>query len=415
MPQDRRSLVVVGAGPIGLETALEARSRGLDVTVVEKGRVGENVRAWGFVRLFSPWKLDASPLGRRTLLEEGAWGVPPDPETFPTGDELVERYLVPLARSRVLRGRVLERTRVVAIGREGLLKGEAIGTPARASRPFRILVEDERGAERVLDADAVIDASGTYGQPNALGEGGIPATGERALAHRIRYTLADVTGSDRPRYAGRRTLVIGHGFSAATALRALVELSEEEPATRVVWAHRSERREPFDVILGDSLRARAELASLGNRIARGGARSVDVVAGATVEALDARSSDSLRVTLRRTGAATREIEVDEILALVGYRPDLSLHRELQVHHCYASEGPMKLAAALLQAASADGSADCLAQTSHGGEALRSPEPDFFVLGAKSYGRHSNFLLRIGFEQVNEALDLFAPVPQEARR
>jgi hypothetical protein len=91
---------------------------------------------------------------------------------------------------------------------------------------------------------------------------------------------------------------------------------------------------------------------------------------------------------------------------VGYSPDTALYRELQVHECYASLGPMKLAAALAGQAGAD----CLQQVGHGGETLRSPEPNFYILGAKSYGRNSHFLLRIGFEQVREAFGLITGKP-----
>ena len=95
------------------------------------------------------------------------------------------------------------------------------------------------------------------------------------------------------------------------------------------------------------------------------------------------------------------MRVDRVLALVGYSPDNSIYRELQVHECYASLGPMKLATTLL----GQGSADCLAQTSGGAEALRNPEPNFYLLGAKSYGRNSQFLIRLGLQQVREVLTL----------
>jgi hypothetical protein len=78
-----------------------------------------------------------------------------------------------------------------------------------------------------------------------------------------------------------------------------------------------------------------------------------------------------------------------------------MYRELQVHECYASLGPMNLAAALLK----QGSADCLQAPGQGGGTLRNPEPNFFILGAKSYGRNSQFLLRTGFEQIREVFRL----------
>ena len=49
--------------------------------------------------------------------------------------------------------------------------------------------------------------------------------------------------------------------------------------------------------------------------------------------------------------------------------------------------------------------DCLTIPAQGAQALRNPEPNFYILGAKSYGRNSNFLLRTGFEQVREAFTL----------
>ena len=52
--------------------------------------------------------------------------------------------------------------------------------------------------------------------------------------------------------------------------------------------------------------------------------------------------------------------VETVITNVGYRPDTSLYQELQVHQCYATEGPMKLAAALLSSSGAN-SVDCLAQ------------------------------------------------------
>jgi hypothetical protein len=98
--------------------------------------------------------------------------------------------------------------------------------------------------------------------------------------------------------------------------------------------------------------------------------------------------------------------VDRIIANVGYTPDTSLYRELQVHECYASLGPMKLATALLK----QGNVDCLQVSPGGPDSLGNPEPNFWILGAKSYGRNSNFLLRTGFDQVR---DVFALITGKA--
>ena len=78
-----------------------------------------------------------------------------------------------------------------------------------------------------------------------------------------------------------------------------------------------------------------------------------------------------------------------------------MYRQLQVHECYATSGPMKLSAALLSSSSTD----CLTQESQGADTLVNPEPDFFILGVKSYGRNTTFLLRVGWDQVEEVFGL----------
>jgi len=73
---------------------------------------------------------------------------------------------------------------------------------------------------------------------------------------------------------------------------------------------------------------------------------------------------------------------------------------------------MDLAAAVLGASlkSPGTAGDCLSQVSHGPESLKTPEPAFFILGAKSYGRNPSFLLTIGHRQIADALSLLGVAP-----
>ena len=57
------------------------------------------------------------------------------------------------------------------------------------------------------------------------------------------------------------------------------------------------------------------------------------------------------------------------------------------------------------ACTGSGSGDCLDLGGFGPDVLRNPEPGFFILGAKSYGKTSAFLLRTGYEQVRDALEM----------
>ncbi len=128
--------------------------------------------------------------------------------------------------------------------------------------------------------------------------------------------------------------------------------------------------------------------------------------GRSVETL-LRRSDGIEVTLRSApDGAMEKLVVDRIIALTGSVGDHTLYRQLQVHECWATSGPMKLAAALL----ASSAVDCLAQTSHGSDTLRNPEPGFFILGEKSYGRNSTYLMRVGWQQVDEVFPLLPVMP-----
>ena len=68
-----RRVAILGAGPTGLEAALAAVDAGVSFTVFEAGETaGANVRAWGHIRLFTPWSMNASHRARAHLVAGGA-------------------------------------------------------------------------------------------------------------------------------------------------------------------------------------------------------------------------------------------------------------------------------------------------------------------------------------------------------
>ena len=306
----------------------------------------------------------------------------------------------PLAALPAIAPRLRLDTRVQAVGREGLLKNEEIATPARAARRFRLLLTDPAGREWTESADVVLDATGTSGHPNSLGDGGIPAPGETAASARITRRIPDLE-REAASWAGRTVLLAGAGHSAQTAGLALADLAREATGTRVVWALRK------DELAGggepDPLPERARLVSRARELAAGASQAVEVRRRVVVESLRP-ANGGLSVTLRGADGERREVAADRVLSLTGGVGDHQLYRQLQVHECYATCGPMKLSAAILGAAAGG---DCLAQTTHGVETLTNPEPNFFLLGSKSYGRNNTFLLRVGYDQVEEVFTLLA--------
>jgi thioredoxin reductase len=382
----KKRAVIIGAGPMGFETALRALDRGFEVTMLEAGRVGENIRQWQHVRFFSPFGMNISPRVRQALP-----GKLPSDDTILTGGEFVEVVLQPLSRLPEFEGKIHCGQRVVSIARSGLGKMGLPNHPLRAERGFRILTEDVEGRERLFEADIVFDASGVYGQPNWAGAAGMPAIGERHLGSRIVRHLRDFAGNEFQRYAGQRILLIGHGHSAAHAALALNDMISREPSTQVIWAVRTDRAKPIVEIPDDPLPERAKVAHAANAIAQSPPENMRILRRATLEALvEARNSLKVKLKVWRN---FEDVELDEIVALTGYRPNLELLRELSAEFSGVSEGVAGLYRALTNIT------DCLAKIEITPNALQTGEPNFFLVGMKSYGRNAGFLLKSGVEQL----------------
>ncbi len=394
-------VVVIGAGPVGLAAASHLVERGMQPLVLEAGEtVGASVLRWGHVRVFSPWRFNLDRAAARLLT--GMRWTPPAPGDLPTGADLVDVYLRPLADHPSIRPHVRLGVEVIAVARNGVDKVRASG---RDNRPFVIRFRDRDGAESEILARAVIDASGTYGSPNPLGANGLPAIGETAAAGWVSEAMPDVLGVDRDRFAGRRVLVIGSGHSAANTLLALAQLASDVPETQVHWAIRS--GDPSRTYGGgdaDELPARGRL----------GARLRDLVTSGRVtlhagfrtsrlEPLAAKPEDGpLRVISLDSDGVERALEVDVIVSATGFRPDFGLARELRLDLDPTLESVRALAPLI-----DPNSHSCGTVRPHGHRELEQPDSGYYVVGMKSYGRAPTFLMATGYEQVRSVVAALA--------
>src|SRR4029077_14619009 len=174
---DAKTVAIIGAGPVGLAAAAHVLERGLRPIVLEAGsNVGHAVRQWSHVQMFSPWEYNIDRAAAR-LLATSRWNSP-EPDRYPTGGELLERYLEPLATRTALRTYIHTSSRVTDISRVGFDK---LKTGGREAAPSEIRYQNGQGP-KVVRADAVIDASGTWHSPNPAGANGISAIGETQAA-----------------------------------------------------------------------------------------------------------------------------------------------------------------------------------------------------------------------------------------
>ncbi|MFJ2700204.1 NAD(P)-binding domain-containing protein [Streptomyces rochei] len=400
MEKQNPPVVVVGAGPVGLAAAAHLVERGIEPLVLEAGpSAATAVRDWAHVRLFSLWAEVTDPAAEKLLAPTG-W-TRPDGTTYPTGRDWAEQYLQPLADA--LGDKVRYGATVTGVARAGR---DRIVDSGRDEQPFTVHLETADGGEERITARAVIDASGTWSTPGPMGADGLPALGERRAADRITHRVPDLTDpAVRARYAGKRTAVVGSGASAFTALALLADLAGEEADTHAVWIL---RRGIGDATYGggeaDQLPARGALGLRAKAAVEAGYASA--VTGFRTEAVE-RDGDRL-VLVAEDGR--RSDPVDEVIALTGFRPDLSFLSELRLGLDERLQAPTALAPLIDPNVHS-----CGTVYPHGVKELSHPEQDVYLVGMKSYGRAPTFLALTGYEQVRSIAAALAGDHEAAER
>ncbi len=381
-----KTVAVLGGGPVGLAAAAHVLARGMQPVVLEAGpQVGHAVRQWSHVPLFSPWEYAIDKASERLLTATGWNSLPPN--QYPTGGELLAQYLEPLATRTPLKDHIRTSSMVTSVGRAGFDKMKSNG---RAFEPFTIRYQNGKGPEQI-EADAVIDATGTWFSPNPAGADGLPAIGEREAQDRIAYGMPDVLGCERGRYAGRTVAVLGAGHSAIGTLIDLVRLKEEAPGTEVIWLLRGDKPEKaFGGGANDKLAARGALGAAFAKLVMAG--KICVESGFRVSHI-ARDTNKLRIGAG-SSACGRFVAVDELVVATGFRPDFDFLREVRLSLDPAVECPPALAPLI-----DPNIHSCGTVRPHGARELAQPDPGFYFAGMKSYGRAPTFLMLTGYEQV----------------
>ena len=388
-------VAIIGAGPVGLAAACHAIARGLTPLIFEVGpNAGASIEKWAHVRMYSPWGFNIDKQAAKLLAAHG-WGAPAE-DTYPSGRELLDQYLYPLAALPTLNRHLCLNIEVLAVTRLGQ---DVMKTKSRAAAPFLLRVRTPEGEKDVL-ASAVIDASGTFRSPNWMGAHGIPALGEKELADRIAYGIPEVLGSERQRYANRRVMVVGSGHSAFNVLQDLARLALQEPGTVI-------RGSSLDRILGggpnDKLEERGKLGQRIRKLLNDGAIELF-----TNIAIDRVVATDHGIVVEAGGQALPV--VDEVVVATGFRPELGLLAELRLALDSATQSPINLAPLI-----DPNEHSCGTVRPHGAVELPHPDEGIFIVGMKSYGRAPTFLLLTGYEQVRSVVAALAGDWDAAKR
>lgn len=378
-------IAIIGAGPIGLAAAAHAVSRGERVTVIEAGTtVGANIREWEHVRLFSGWEYNMDKTAER-LLEKTDW-VKPAGDIHPTGEDLYRQYLLPLSQTDELRDSIMLETKLIAAGRSGVDK---VGDD-REERPFMLHIKTKSGRKTIL-AKAVIDSTGTWNQPNPIGSGGIEAPGEEEASFFIQKNIPDILGRERRRYIDKKTAVIGNGHSAIHAVLALAELKKEHSATEIHWFIRGSAPR-YGGGKADALPERGALGLEVKALVENG----DICLHTNFRTEEVDCSENTVSLAAEDGRVFGEFQ--NVVANTGARPDFSITRELRT----STDAKLESVPALAPLIDPN-IHSCGTVRPHGEKELRQPERNFYIVGAKSYGRAPTFLLAVGYEQVRSVI------------
>ncbi|UOE53712.1 FAD-dependent oxidoreductase [Bacillus sp. CMF12] len=380
-------VAIIGAGPVGLAAAAHLASRGKSFILLESGKqAGANIKSWGHIRLFSPWRYNIDKAAAR-LLSANGW-VQPQLEALPSGEELVEQYLKPLSRLPEIKPFIHLNTKVLSVGRKDTDK---MKTANRENSPYVIHAE-QNGEYKTFESRAVIDAAGTWGNPNPASSSGIWLADEKELKEKIFYGIPDILGSEQQRYRNKRIAVVGGGHSAINSLLDLATLKDSYPETEILWIMR--RNQVEDAYGGeekDALEARGRLGSRIHQLVDNG--QVEVITPFRIQ-LVKKSETGIELIGIQNGKPGSLDGIDEMIVNTGSRPDFSIINELRTSIDSSTESVEALAPLI-----DPNIHSCGTVRPHGEKELRQPEKNFYIVGSKSYGRAPTFLMATGYEQV----------------
>jgi thioredoxin reductase (NADPH) len=273
-----RDVLIIGAGPSGLATAIAAKQNGLDYVIVEKGMLVNSIFNFPTYMVFftTPELLE---IGRLPLVTP--YDKPTRLEALRYYRRVVDAYDIQISFHET----------VIDIEREAYLPAEASGEGG-----FVVTTRDGRGGQRVREARAVVMAIGYYDLPNYLG---IPGEDLPHVSHY--YTEA------HPYYRRRVVVVGGKNSAAETAL----ELFRAGAQVTLVHRHAT---------LGDSIKYWVR-PDIENRIKEG---SIPARFGACVQEITPKG-----VIIDQSGTR-EEIPAEAVFLLTGYHPDADLMRRAGV-------------------------------------------------------------------------------------
>ncbi|MGJ0173250.1 MULTISPECIES: NAD(P)-binding domain-containing protein [Bacillus] len=398
-------VAIIGGGPVGIAAAAHLVKRNEAFILFESGKeIGTNFLDYGHVRLFSPWEYNIDEAAKELLLKHHI-SLPPKDE-LPLGEEIVFKYLKPLSQLPEMKPYIHMNSRVLHVGKKGFDK---VKTKGRDQAPFILRVKVDNKEEKIYEAKAVIDATGTWQNPNPLNAEGLITDNEKRVSDQIYYGIPDVLNRDKDRYKNKTVAVVGSGHSAINTLLDLTQLKEQTENTEIIWILRKQDiTEVFGGEGNDQLPARGQLGTRLRNVLNNG--EIKAYPSMFIESISLASGGKLNILGHRQQEQKMINNIDEIIANTGARPDFQFLKEIRHTFDSALECVPDLADLI-----DPNIHSCGTVRPHGEKELRQPEKNFYIIGSKSYGRAPTFLLATGYEQARSVVAYITGDKESAER
>jgi hypothetical protein len=175
------------------------------------------------------------------------------------------------------------------------------------------------------------------------------------------------------------------------------------PGTKVTWAIRAAgAARTYGGGNADALPARGALGTVLREHVEAG--HIELVTGFSVRRLTPAPGGGVEVS-----DGTRTVVADRVVSATGFRPDHGITAELRL-----DLDPIMGAGRTLAPLIDPNEHSCGTVPPHGADELAHPEPGYYAIGAKSYGRAPTFLMATGYEQARSVVAALAGDWEAAR-
>jgi hypothetical protein len=360
--------------------------------------------------MWTQFRDNASPLGLAAIVAHDPTYRPPDADAHLTYREWFERYLKPLSETDLISEHIRhESSEVSGIGKVEISKCDRPeGEFDRGSWDFRLLFSNAQpnphdNYEDISVADVVIDCGGR--ESGFMGHGEMRAPNELKWWSKLRV---------EPNFRDASILVVGDDPSV---IDRLLYVAQTE-AAEITWITSREADPSTNTALPPMtddplLERQRQMNAVRELVANARIRWVP---GAWIEKTQENYDSTTsplpqsvwppalgpqRVIVEFSGALEGAREYNVIYSHTSQRPNWELTRELQLDICPITDAPRPFSQYLLERPSPYS----VEYPAPDPSALITSEPNYYVLGSKSFGRMPGFLFQHGLRQIRDVFTI----------